>query len=416
MSSTGSTTSADGATGGEQPPERQSVFAGLYSGTGAFDIVGRRRIWYTATAVLFLVCVGSILFRGFSLGIDFEGGTRVQLPATGATGPISTEQVEQVYIETLGRPPVTVQTVGGGDGASILVRSEALDPAESVELKAALFTELQPLDDSGQPSEGTISDSAVSATWGGEISQQALIALIVFLVLVSVFLAVYFEFRMAIAALLAMIFDVVVTSGIYSMTGFEVTPATVIGLLTILGFSLYDTVVVFDKVQENTRGLLGLTRRTFPEAANLAVNQTLMRSINTSFIAVLPVLGLLVIGVGLLGVGTLKDLALVLLVGIISGVFSSIFIATPILVDLTMRRPAYRQQAERVAQRRANAARKASPGEEPAGDAPRETAMVGATGRPGVPARVGKSVPAAGRSRPSRPSGKAGRQSGKKRR
>jgi len=418
VSSTGSTTSASGAGGRDQQPAgRRSFFAGLYSGSGAFQIVGRRRIWYLATLVLFLVCVGAMVFRGFNLGIDFEGGTRVQLPATGANGQISTEQVEQIYTETLGRPPVTVQTVGGGDGASILVRSAALDAAETVELKAALFTELQPLDDSGRPSEETISDSAVSASWGGEISQQALIALIVFLVLVSIFLAVYFEFRMAIAALLAMIFDVVVTSGIYSMVGFEVTPATVIGLLTILGFSLYDTVVVFDRVQENTRGLLGLTRRTYPEAANLAVNQTLMRSINTSFIAVLPVLGLLVVGVGLLGVGTLKDLALVQLVGIISGVFSSIFIATPVLVDLTMRRPADRQQAERVAQRRANAARRSSQGEEPAADAAprRETAMAGATARPATPARVGKSV-SAGRSRTSRPSGKAGRPSGKKRR
>jgi len=226
---------------------------------------------------------------------------------------------------------------------------------------------------------------------------------------------------------------VVVTAGIYSMTGFEVTPATVIGLLTILGFSLYDTVVVFDKVQENTRGLLGLSRRTYPEAANLAVNQTLMRSINTSFIAVLPVLGLLVIGVGLLGVGTLRDLALVQLVGIIAGVFSSIFIATPILVDLTMRRPAYRQQAERVAQRRANVARKAAGdvgatdtvGDPAARDEPVEAgpfrperALAGASS---VPARPGKAAPVArgqaARARHGgRPSGKAGRSSGKRRR
>jgi preprotein translocase subunit SecF len=303
-------------------------------------------------------------------------------------------------------------------------------------VKDALFEQLQPLGNDGTPSEQAVSDSAVSATWGGEITQQALIALIVFLVLVSVFLAVYFEFRMAIAALVALVHDVVVTAGIYSMTGFEVTPATVIGLLTILGFSLYDTVVVFDKVQENTRGLLGLTRRTYPEAANLAVNQTLMRSINTSFIAVLPVLGLLVIGVGLLGVGTLRDLALVQLVGIIAGVFSSIFIATPILVDLTMRRPAHRQQAARVAQRRANLARKAasnvpagSAGSEGAGDpAVRDEPVdVGASrperapaGTSSVPARPGKSAPAprgqAARARHGgRPSGKAGRPSGKRR-
>ena len=426
MSGTESTTSA-----------RESLFTRLYRGTGAFDIVGRRRTWYAATLVLFLICVGSMVFRGFNLGIDFEGGTRVQLPATGANGVITTQQVEQVYTDALGEPPVTVQIVGRGDAGSILVRSETLDAAETVELKSVLFEQLQPLDRGGQPSQEVISDSAVSATWGGEITQQALVALIVFLVLVSVFLAVYFEFRMAVAALVALVHDVAVTAGIYSMTGFEVTPATVIGLLTILGFSLYDTVVVFDKVQENTRGLLGLTRRTYPEAANLAVNQTLMRSINTSFIAVLPVLGLLVIGVGLLGVGTLRDLALVQLVGIIAGVFSSIFIATPILVDLTMRRPAHRQQAERVAQRRANQARKAGSsvragsadpdvaGDPAAHDEPVDTgssrperALAGASG---VPARPGKSAPAArGPSARARhgglPSGKAGRPSGRKRR
>ena len=416
--------------------ERESLSARLYRGTGAFDIVGRRRTWYAATLVLFLVCVGSMLFRGFNLGIDFEGGTRVQLPATGAKGAITTQQVEQVYTDALGEPPATVQVVGRGEAGSILIRSEALDAAETVELKSALFEQLQPLDRGGQPSQGVISDSAVSATWGGEITQQALVALIVFLVLVSVFLAVYFEFRMAVAALVALVHDVVVTAGIYSMTGFEVTPATVIGLLTILGFSLYDTVVVFDKVQENTRGLLGLSRRTYPEAANLAVNQTLMRSINTSFIAVLPVLGLLVIGVGLLGVGTLRDLALVQLVGIIAGVFSSIFIATPILVDLTMRRPAYRQQAARVAQRRANLARKIDDGvpadgtgSDTAGEPAARNEPVDASPSPeralagtsSVPARPGKSAPAArGQTaksrRGGRPSGKAGRPSGKKRR
>jgi len=416
---------------------RESLSVRLYRGTGAFDIVGRRRTWYAATLVLFLICIGSMVFRGFNLGIDFEGGTRVQLPATGVNGAITSQQVEQVYTDMFGQPPATVQVVGRGDAGSILIRSEALDAAETVELKSALFEQLQPLDRGGQPSQEVISDSAVSATWGGEITQQALIALIVFLVLVSVFLAVYFEFRMAVAALVALVHDVAVTAGVYSMTGFEVTPATVIGLLTILGFSLYDTVVVFDKVQENTRGLLGLSRRTYPEAANLAVNQTLMRSINTSFIAVLPVLGLLVIGVGLLGVGTLRDLALVQLVGIIAGVFSSIFIATPILVDLTMRRPAYRQQAERVAQRRANMARKAAGdvgatdagadtvGDPAARDEPVEAgpfrperALAGASS---VPARPGKAAPVArgqaARARHGgRPSGKAGRSSGKRRR
>ncbi|MGH3980705.1 MAG: protein translocase subunit SecF [Pseudonocardiaceae bacterium] len=419
-----STVSETSEYSGGGPSKQPGVLTRLYTGTGAFDIVGRRRVWYLVAIVVFVICIASMVFRGFSLGIDFEGGTRVQLPATGFGGEITTAEVVQVYTETLGEPPVSVQTVGTGDAASILVRSETLDAAQTVELEQALFEQLQPLGANGQPSEQSVSDSAVSATWGGEITRQALIALVVFLALVSLFLGVYFEFRMAIAALVALVHDIVLTMGVYSLVGFEVTPATAIGLLTILGFSLYDTVVVFDKVQENTRGLLGLTRRTYAEATNLAVNQTLMRSINTSLIAVLPVLGLLVIGVGLLGVGTLKDLALVQLVGIIAGVYSSIVLATPLLVDLKMRLPAYQQQAERVAQRRANLARKAagSDGDAGEGDAGprRERAFAAATG---VPTRVGKTAPTgrspgsrSQRGRPARPSGKAGRPSGKKRR
>lgn len=397
------------------------ILQGLYTGTGSFDIIGRRRWWYVLSGVLVVICIASMVLRGFNLGIDFEGGTRVQMPGVGAKGQISTEQVEQVFTRTVGEPPVSVQTVGTGDATSILVRSDTLDAGTTFALKDALYEQLQPLGRDGQPSPQAVSDSAVSATWGGEISQKALVALLVFLVLVTVFLAVYFEPRMAVAALIALVHDVVVTAGIYSLIGFEVTPASVIGLLTILGFSLYDTVVVFDKVQENTRGLLGLTRRTYGEASNLAVNQTLMRSINTSLIAVLPVLGLLVVGVGLLGVGTLKDLALVLMVGILAGVVSSIFLATPLLVDLTMRVPAYRQQAVRVLQRRDRTAGKAAEaggsGETTVGGTRREESLAAA----GVPARVGKSAPA-GRPRGrqagkgARPSGKAARPSGKKQR
>jgi preprotein translocase subunit SecF len=395
----------------------------LYSGTGALDVVGRRRIWYAISGLLVVVCIASMLLRGFNLGIDFEGGTRVQMPAQGAAGAISTQQVEHVFTTTVGQPPESVQTVGTGSAASILIRSAALDTHASFVLKRALFDQLHPLGKDGRPSEQAISDSAVSATWGGEISRQALIALVVFLGLVTVFLAVYFEPRMALAALIALVHDVLVTAGVYSLIGFEVTPASVIGLLTILGFSLYDTVVVFDKVQENTRGLLGLTRRTYAEAANLAVNQTLMRSINTSLIAVLPVLSLLVVGVGLLGVGTLKDLALVQMVGIMAGAMSSIFLATPLVVDLTMGRPAYRQQAERVAARREKLARKAAANPEPEGETAATAAdMATPTGdalsAAGVHTTVGKTAPGGRRrgqpgGKNSRPSGKAGRSSGR---
>ncbi|MFC0107232.1 protein translocase subunit SecF [Kibdelosporangium aridum] len=335
-----------------KPVKRGSFFQRLYVGNGALDVIGNRRKFYVFFSVLVLVCIASIVFRGFNFGIDFSGGTKVQLDADGARGTITTEQVTQVYTDTLGEAPESVQSVGVGDSASIQIRTETLNPNEIARLKSALTSQLQP--------EGAISDSAVSGTWGGEVTSQALWALLVFLVLVTIFLALYFELRMAVAALITLFHDVIVTAGIYSLVGFEVTPATAIGLLTILGFSLYDTVVVFDKVKENTRGLLGLTRRTYGEAANLAVNQTLMRSINTALIALLPVVGLFVVGAILLGVGTLQDLALVQIAGMLAGVVSSIGLATPLLVDFTMRNPKFQAQARRVYARRANIAARAA--------------------------------------------------------
>ena len=198
----------------------------------------------------------------------------------------------------------------------------------------------------------------MSKSWGGEVTRQAIIALIVFLVAVSAFIAIRFqEWRMALAAVLALIHDLLLTAGVYSLVGFQVSPSTVVGLLTILGFSLYDTVVVFDKVAENSKGILSTTRMTYPEAANLAVNQTLMRSINTSIIGLLPVAGLLFVGAGLLGVGTLEDLALVLFVGMLTGAYSSLFLATPWLVDFKLMDPRYRNHVERVMARRLAVAR-----------------------------------------------------------
>ncbi len=340
--------------------KRESIFRRLYVGTGAFDVVGKRKRWYIFFGALVLVCIASMGIKGFNFGIDFEGGTQIQMPANGKNGQISEQQAKDVFAEALGRPADEAQKVGSGVSSTIQLRSDTLDAAEVSKIKQALFRDLGPIGTNGQPSVQAISDSAVSASWGGEISRQALIALGVFLLAVTLFLALYFDTRMAAAALISLLHDIVVTAGVYSLIGFEVTPATVIGLLTILGFSLYDTVVVFDKVRENTRGLLGLTRRTFGEAANLALNQTLMRSFNTALIAMLPILGLLVVGYILLGSGTLQDLALVQLTGTIVGVLSSVALATPLLVDLKMRDPKFRQQAERVASRRANQARKAA--------------------------------------------------------
>jgi preprotein translocase subunit SecF len=334
-------------------PRKTGKLTQLYLGTGGFNIVGKRKIWYAATAVILLVCLGSFIFRGFTPSIEFVGGTKIQMPATSVEGTITADEAKRVYADTLGHDPVASQNVGSGATASVEIRSETLSNAQVSELKDALFEDLQPVGNDGQPSRDTISDRGLSGSWGGEITDKALLALAVFLVLVTAFLVFYFERWMAVAALAALGFDLTVSAGVYSLVGFEVTPATVIGLLTILGFSLYDTVVVFDKVKENTKGLVNLSRQTYPEAANLALNQTLMRSINTSVVALLPVLGLLVIGAGLLGAGTLKDLALIMTIGTLSGTISSVFLATPVLVDLKMREPAYQEQARKVESRRA---------------------------------------------------------------
>jgi preprotein translocase subunit SecF len=410
--------------------KRPGLFRRLYTGTGAFDIIGKRKRWYAFFAAIVLISLVSIIVRGFTFSIEFEGGTQIQLPANGAHGIISTQAATTAYKDALSKEPASVVSVGNGSSASIQIRSEALSDDQVAKLESTLFSELQPLDTTGKPSQSAISDSAVSGSWGSQISRQALIGLIVFLVLVSVFLSIYFERWMALAALIALGNDLIVTAGVYSIVGFEVSPATVIGLLTILGFSLYDAVVVFDKVRENTRGLLGLTRRTFAEEANLALNQTLMRSINTSLIALLPVLGLLIVGVGILGVGTLTDLALVQLVGMLVGAMSSLCLATPLLVDFRMRQAPYAQQARRVHTRRQQQAAKlaaagASAAEVEAGDAlpagagpedenldaelRREKAYAAASS---VPART----PKANASRNGRPAGKPGRPTGKRKR
>jgi preprotein translocase subunit SecF len=357
-----------------------SFLSRLYTGTGAFEVIGRRRMWYAVSGAIVAIAVVSIVLRGFTFGIDFKGGTTMSMPAVGGTGPVQVSQVERVYRQTLGSDPESVVIVGNGAGATVQIRSETLSNDKTTKLRNALFESFQPKGSDGQPSKQAISDSAVSSTWGGQITKKAVIALVVFLVLVSLYITLRYERFMAISALTTMCFDLTVTAGVYSLVGFEVTPATVIGLLTILGFSLYDTVIVFDKVEENTHGFQHTTRRTFAEQANLAINQTFMRSINTSLISTLPVLALMVVAVWLLGVGTLKDLALVQLVGIIVGTYSSIFFATPLLVSLRERTALVRTHNRRVGRRRGPGREKDEARTESADDEPGEqrTATVAA--------------------------------------
>jgi preprotein translocase subunit SecF len=331
----------EGRAGGAAP-HRGSLAHRLYNGEAGLDVVGRSRLIYKVTAVVVLVCIASMLFRGFNFGIDFAGGNSFRLP--GETAQL--EQVRAAATEA-GADVASAQVVGGN---TILLRTGSLDNDGERAVVDAVAGAAGVAPDQ-------VSPQAVSAEWGQDITDQALLALAVFLVAVIAFLAIRFQPKMAIGAIVALLHDLVVTAGVYSLIGFEVTPSTVIGLLTILGFSLYDTVVVFDKVDENTRGLSGTARMTWGEAANLAVNQTLMRSINTSVIALLPVAGLLFVGAGLLGVGTLKDLALVLFVGLAAGAYSSIFLATPIVADLKEREPEQVALRRRVLARRSAAAR-----------------------------------------------------------
>jgi preprotein translocase subunit SecF len=380
---------------------RHGFFVRLYTGTGAFEVIGRRKLWYTVSGLIIAVALASMVLRGFTFGIDFEGGTKVSMPTAGANGIITAQQVEDVFAKTLGKSPESVVVVGNGPSATLQIRSEKLTNEETEKLGTALFDALQPKGSDGKPSKQVISQSDVSETWGGQITKKALIALVVFLVLAAVYITVRYERYMAMSALATLVFDLVTTAGVYSLVGFEVTPATVIGLLTILGFSLYDTVIVFDKVEENTHGFEHTARRTFAEQANLAVNQTFMRSINTSLISVLPIVALMVVAVWLLGVGTLKDLALVQLVGVIVGTYSSIFFATPLLVTLRERTDLVRTHTRRVVNRRkpARAVDEVQDGE------PEEVAAVAAKPAPEKPA-VGSKPVRPTTSRTGRPSGK----------
>jgi preprotein translocase subunit SecF len=322
---------------------RRNNFAGrLYRGEVSFDFVGRQKLWYSISGLILVISIVALAFRGLNPSVDFTGGNLFQFNASGVT----TTQIASV-----------AKAAGGGDDAIVQRLGHSSPPRWQVQTNKLNFTDQTKVQDtlakdlhvSGGPN--AVSVSFTSATWGSQITHKAIEGLVVFLVLIVIYLSIAFEWRMAAAAFVALLHDIVITTGVYALVHFEVSPATVIGLLTILGYSLYDTVVVFDKVRENTAGLLSTDRSTYSQAANLALNQTLVRSINTSLIALLPVTAILVVAVTLLGTGELQDLALVLFVGMLSGTYSSICIATPVLADLKERQPQYKQLAKRVALR-----------------------------------------------------------------
>jgi preprotein translocase subunit SecF len=345
----------------------------LYRGDVSINFVRRQRLWYAISGAILLISVIALFVRGLNYSLEFKGGSSFTFPPTSSTSQTAISRV--------------VTQAGGGDASvqyssspslhqwTVQTGALASDVSQHVTNALAQAFHLVP---------SSIAVQFVGPTWGGQITTKAIEALIIFLVVIVIYLSIAFEWRMAVAAFVALVHDIVITVGVYALTGFTVSPTSVIGLLTILGYSLYDTVVVFDKVRENTAGLLTTQRSTYSDAANLALNQTLVRSMNTSLTALLPVASILFVGAGLLGAGTLKDLALVLFVGMLSGTYSSIFIATPVLADLKEREPQYKDLAAKVSRRLAGS-RSAQRGDAGAVTA----ASAAAPAVPGAPVAVG---------------------------
>jgi preprotein translocase subunit SecF len=310
--------------------------AALYRGEKSYGFVSRRRLWYIISGVILLIAIVGLATRGLNESIEFKGGAVFDFDSNGH----SVSDARGVVTGLGFADPIVTEN----SQHKIRVQTEPLESEEITKIEAGLAKKFD-------IQSGQIAVQQVGPTWGSQITHKAVLSLIVFMALVILFISIRFEFKMAIAAIVALIHDLLITVGVYAVLGFQVSPATVIGLLTILGYSLYDTVVVFDKVRENTAGIAGGNRSTYSQAANLAVNQTLVRSINTSVIALLPVAAILFIGSLLLGAGTLEDLSLALFVGLASGTYSSIFIATPLLAQLKEREPQMQLLAKRVESR-----------------------------------------------------------------
>ena len=373
----------------ERPAKKRSIWSKLYHGETRIDFIGRRRIWFAVSAVAVLLSLGSLVTRGFQLGIDFEGGVVWELPA----GDASVADARDA-LGALGLGNATIQTQENNGVTELRVESDPIDTAESDQVTAKLA-------DLTGSSIDEVNLNEVGPSWGREISEKALRALIVFLVLVTLYITLRFEWMMAAPTLVALIHDVAITAGVYSITGLEVTPATVIAILTILGFSIYDGIVVFDKVDENTRLVSSTGGMSYGGMVNMSLNQTLMRSLNTSITALLPVGSLLVVGSWIMGATTLQEFALALLIGLFSGAYSSIFIASPLLALLKEREPRYRDIKRRV---------EARGGDVVVGGAA-STAVAGAgassgssgSGRSGVANGGGSTVAPSGRVIPARP-------------
>jgi preprotein translocase subunit SecF len=309
----------------------------LYSGTKSFDIVGRRKLFYLIGVLVVIAAIlVPVVKGGFNFGIEFRGGSEFRIDGVSNLS----QQLARDAVQSIDPSSEPLVTTVGVD--AVRIQSEQLGDVASEEVRIALANAY------GVPS-GSVTSSFIGANWGADVTEKALIGLVVFLLLVTLLMALYFRtVKMSLSALIALAHDVVITLGIYALVGFEITPAAVIGFLTILGYSLYDTVVVFDKVRENTLDVELSETKTFASQVNLAINQTLVRSVNTSVVAVLPVASILFIGAAILGAGTLRDIALALFIGILAGTYSSVFIAGPLYVSLREREARFSPKTEQT--------------------------------------------------------------------
>jgi preprotein translocase subunit SecF len=328
------------------PEKRPNAFVRLYRGETRFDFVGRRRTWYLISGIVILAGLVSMGTKGFNFGIDFKGGQSWEVSA-----PTLTASTVQNAVQSAGVTQApTIEFLGTGSNRKVDVEADlnSLPSSQKEAVVSKVSEELGRISDT-PASQVTFSD--VGPTWGSQITDKAILAVLVFFIVVVAYITLRFEWKMAVAALVAVLHDLLVTAGIYSLTGFQVTPDTVVAILTILGYSLYDTVVVFDRVGENTKGFGASGRMTYEDVVNLSMNQTLARSMNTSLVAILPVLSVLIIGAQILGATTLQYFGLALVIGLTSGAYSSIFIASPILSAMKEREPRYVSIRQKLASR-----------------------------------------------------------------
>jgi preprotein translocase subunit SecF len=328
----------------EQTEKRHNLLIRLYRGETSFDFIGHRKIWFGVSALVILLGLISLGTRGLNLGIDFKGGQSWLVTSQTLTVAEATSAVEGAGVTQ----PTVVQLTNQLNHTKQIEVQVDLNSKPVAERNAIENKVQDALAKAANTSVSNVDFSDVGPTWGGQVTSKAIEALIVFFIAVTIYISARFEFKMAVAAIVAVIHDILVTVGIYSLTGFQVTPDTVIAVLTVLGYSLYDTVVVFDRIRENSKGLGASGRITYSDMVNLSMNQTLARSINTSLVAIIPVLSVLVVGSFVLGATSLQDFGLALVIGLTSGAYSSIFIASPLLALMKEREPRYTTIRQRL--------------------------------------------------------------------